>query len=466
MIAEIQPSFESHQTMSRKIDYQLSKIEEGNGKVLCTSTGDELAAMPAYMKLISRLNDRVKLPYAEFILSLYPGENLSDEQWTSLAGEYLDRMGYGKSCYTVVLNTDKAHSHVHILLTTIDEEGKSIPSGNNYSRSEKISRELERKYGLLPLEKKGGRRTALGESQYRNYYVDAALKKAMRSYNYKDKVSSVLEQSDAFRSLDKPLQDIKLGNEEWRILLGDESYDHLFTLLEKGGFFKPLFKDELLRQLDRIYSFSESTSDFRRNLEQEGLYMRLVTKRDKSYYVYGIKDSGFYLKDTSLPQKYRFGNIRFDSRGMSVDEQKHYLYDHVFKALNASSGYEDFKERLAEEAIRVTEHVNGNGVYGISFYIEGMDAPHIFKGSEISRRLTYQHIQKHFDGVAVGLSPHIDRVGEFRERVEHEAYYMQGRGVPAVPELDITGGGKKSQEDDFMPSKKKRKRRGGPDFSL
>ena len=58
MIAEIQPSFSSHLSMSRKIEYQLSKVKEGNGKVLCTSTGDELAAMPAYMKLISQLNDR------------------------------------------------------------------------------------------------------------------------------------------------------------------------------------------------------------------------------------------------------------------------------------------------------------------------------------------------------------------------------------------------------------------------
>ena len=78
MIAEIQPSFSSHLSMSRKIEYQLSKVKEVNGKVLCTSTGDELAAMPAYMELISQLNDRVKLPYAEFILSLYPGESQSE----------------------------------------------------------------------------------------------------------------------------------------------------------------------------------------------------------------------------------------------------------------------------------------------------------------------------------------------------------------------------------------------------
>lgn len=56
--------------------------------------------------------------------------------------------------------------------------------------------------------------------------------------------------------------------------------------------------------------------------------------------------------------------------------------------------------------------------------------------------------------MAVGLSPHIDRVGEFRERVDREAFYMQGGGVMAIPELDITGSGKKSQEDDLIPSKR------------
>ena len=99
-------------------------------------------------------------------------------------------------------------------------------------------------------------------------------------------------------------------------------------------------------------------------------------------------------------------------------------------------------------------------------YVENVEDPHIFKGSELSRKLTYQSIQRHFDGVAVGLSPYIDRVGEFRERVDREAFYMQNGGVTAIPDLDITGSGKKSQEDDFMPSKKKRKRKSGPDFSL
>ena len=131
MIAEIQPSFASHTALSRKVEYHLGKMDEGNARVLYTSTGSDLASVPSDMLLVSQLNDRVKLPYSEITLSLYPGENLTDEQWLSLSQEYLREMGYEHACYAVILNSDKAHSHVHILTTTIDEDGKSISSSNN-----------------------------------------------------------------------------------------------------------------------------------------------------------------------------------------------------------------------------------------------------------------------------------------------------------------------------------------------
>ena len=101
-------------------------------------------------------------------------------------------MGYGECCYAVVLNTDKAHQHVHVLLTTVDEEGRSVPSGNNYRRSEKISRELERKYGLMLVENGHYTKSTLGESHYRTYCFDTAMKKALRNHAYRDKVSSLL----------------------------------------------------------------------------------------------------------------------------------------------------------------------------------------------------------------------------------------------------------------------------------
>lgn len=329
MIAEIQPSFASHTALSRKVEYHLGKIDEGNARVLYTSTGSDLSSFPGDMRLVSQLNDRVKLPYSEITLSLYPGENLTDEQWLALSQEYLREMGYEHACYAVILNSDKAHSHVHILTTTIDEDGKHISSSNNYARSEKISRALEESYGLRPLDPAYGRRTSLGENQYRQYYLNEALMKALRSYSYKEQIREWLQSSEAVAKLGKPLQALRLTNTEWQQLLGEEAYQTLFDRLDKDGFFKTLYKDELLAKLDCLYDASDSTSVFRSKLEAEGLYMRLITQKDKSYYVYGIKDAGFYLKDTSLPPRYRFGELSFDRSNMSLDEQKHYLYDHV-----------------------------------------------------------------------------------------------------------------------------------------
>ena len=56
MIAEIQPSFASHTALSRKVEYHLGKIDEGNARVLYTSTGSDLSSFPGDMRLVSQLN--------------------------------------------------------------------------------------------------------------------------------------------------------------------------------------------------------------------------------------------------------------------------------------------------------------------------------------------------------------------------------------------------------------------------
>ncbi len=68
---------------------------------------------------------------------------------------------------------------------------------------------------------------------------------------------------------------MRLTNTEGQQLLGEEAYQTLFDRLDKGGFFKTLYKDELLSKLDRLYDESDSTSMFRSKLEAEAIYMRV-----------------------------------------------------------------------------------------------------------------------------------------------------------------------------------------------
>lgn len=93
MIAEIQDPFVG-EALNRKIDYQLKKIESGVARELYNSSGDSLINMYRNMSLVAGLNDRVKSPYIEFILSSPIGEDLPDEKFSEVAKEvylYLTR---------------------------------------------------------------------------------------------------------------------------------------------------------------------------------------------------------------------------------------------------------------------------------------------------------------------------------------------------------------------------------------
>lgn len=471
MIAEILNTF-SGSTLSHKISYQMNKIDDGVARELYNSSGSTLAQMYSNMEIVSSLNDRVKSPYIEFVLSSPVGENLTDEQFLQVAQDYLSSMGYADSCYCVIKNEDKDNPHIHILATTIDLNGKWISDSFSRERSGKIMRDLEKKHGLQSLENglSSNKSHTLGESQYRKYYFDAALHKALRSHNAKDRINDMLQGSELYQIIQPDLNKA-YTNDEWKIMLGDESYDKIFDMLHRGRFFNPLYKDELLAAMDRIYPECNNMYEFRTKLKEEGYYCRLVSDRGKSHYVYGIPDSGFYIKDTSLPERYRYGKITFAPDQMEKDEQKHYLYTKIFSILNESSGYDDFKQRLEDNEIKLIEHVNGQGIYGISFAMTNVKNPEMFKGSDISRRLTYKAVNDYFQR-STGqeesrepnrerIEPVIDSYRENRQEWERDLSYMYPltNGLNSIA-LEAGGKERKRPEDD-LPSKKKKKKNKG-----
>jgi hypothetical protein len=465
MIAKIEPAFSSMATLDRKIEYQLEKISSGEAKELFNSTGDSLSSFSDYMFLFSSLNDRVKLPYSEITLNLSPGERLSEENWIKLSKEYMEKMGYGECCYSVILNLDKEHSHVHILHSRIDSDGKSVSNSLDYKRSEKLSRDLEKKYGLVCLTENERTKERLSAISGQRYYFDNALKRAIKNYAVKERLMSILSSAGVTDLLGDRFLKEKLDNGEWMSLLGSRDYDTVLSILKKGGFLKTLYKEELLAKLDKAYSVSNSFQDFRHHLQKEGVYMRLTSKKDKSYYVYGLSEDSFYIKDSSLPKKFRYGNMYFDTRSMSYDEQKHYLYNRLNLALDNSGSYESFKRLLSDFGIGVKEHVNAKGIYGLSYFLMDVETAFDFKASDISRKFTYANIQNRFSNEPSQHDNTIHRVGEWRENIERDNAYMSHSSIPFVPDVDITGGNKKNREDD-LPVVRRKKKQKNNDLSL
>lgn len=475
MIAEILKAFESN-ALNRKIDYQIKKIESGLARELHNSVGDTIYNMYRNMTLVAELNDRIKLPYIEFVLSSPVGENLTDEQFVEIAEKYMEKMGYDNACYTVIKNEDKEHQHIHILATTLDLNGLKISDSRNWERSNKIMREIERTYGLHVTEKgKSVHNKTLGESHYREYYFDSALHKALRSHNAQDRVNRLLEKSESFINLNLDMEKA-YTNTEWKVILGEEAYNEILETLSKSKFFNPLFKDELLSVLDRLFKECNNVKEFRDMLNEEGYYMRLVSDRGKSFYVYGVPEQSFYIKDSALPERYRYGKITFEGHKMTADEQKHYLYNQIFATLSGATDYDNFKEQLAERNIKLTEHENTKGIYGVSFEIENVESPTIFKGSDVSRRLTYQNIMDYFQkGKAqekvqergqknaqergIMIEPAVVCYVNNRKEWERDLNYMYPVMMLSTI-FDSVPDKKRKSEDDLPNNKKKKKRKG------
>ncbi|GGE98433.1 relaxase/mobilization nuclease domain-containing protein [Mycetocola zhadangensis] len=85
---------------------------------------------------------------------------LSDEKWGAIAQDFADRMGFteasGKApCRWVAVRhglSTNGNDHVHIAVSLVREDGTKATTHNDFSRAQKVCRDLERDYGLEQLE--------------------------------------------------------------------------------------------------------------------------------------------------------------------------------------------------------------------------------------------------------------------------------------------------------------------------
>ena len=141
--------------------YNHLKVEQENGKILLAN------------KVIERLNNQYSVAqlaqsFAPYLLANQktekhtlhislnpdPKDKVSDEQFREIAQEYMQRMGYGEQPFVVFKHTDIDRSHIHIVSVCVDENGKKISDKFERIKSMNISRELEKKFGLIPIEDK------------------------------------------------------------------------------------------------------------------------------------------------------------------------------------------------------------------------------------------------------------------------------------------------------------------------
>ncbi|MGH2412220.1 MAG: relaxase/mobilization nuclease domain-containing protein [Microcystaceae cyanobacterium] len=125
--------------------------KEGSRCIGGNMAGKTPRTLAAEFRVARELNPRLNRAVYHASLSLPKTERLDDERWSAIADDYVRGMGFEGSQYVIYRHTDKEHDHIHIVASRIRlSDGSTVSDSWDYRWSEKLIRELEKKYQLTP----------------------------------------------------------------------------------------------------------------------------------------------------------------------------------------------------------------------------------------------------------------------------------------------------------------------------
>lgn len=130
-------------------------LDKENSIVLGTNMyGQDSRELTAEFMMIRDLNPGIRQPVLHASLSLVPGENLTNDQFTEACETWMEKMGFdlASNQYMIVRHKDTEHEHAHIAINRIDMlSGKVVIDSFDRYRSQEIMRQLEQTYALEPV---------------------------------------------------------------------------------------------------------------------------------------------------------------------------------------------------------------------------------------------------------------------------------------------------------------------------
>ena len=125
-------------------------------RILAGSESDLMAMIEEFdqVEILRRMSidsDKSIKPIFHAMLSLRPGESLTDEQWLVAVRKYMTDLGFPENCkYVAVMHEDGDNQHVHIVANRIslDEDFRMVKDSNERSLSMDSVSEIEDMFGL------------------------------------------------------------------------------------------------------------------------------------------------------------------------------------------------------------------------------------------------------------------------------------------------------------------------------
>lgn len=142
------------------LNYNEKKVQKGTAQ--CLYAGNYLKdadKMNFYQKLDgfemnNRLNKMATTKTLHVSLNFDPSEKLSETKLIEIAGVYMGKIGFAEQPFLVYKHEDAGHPHIHIVSTTIKNDGSRINTHNiGRNQSEKARKEIEKQYGLIKAER-------------------------------------------------------------------------------------------------------------------------------------------------------------------------------------------------------------------------------------------------------------------------------------------------------------------------
>jgi hypothetical protein len=146
-------------SINRALNYNENKVKNGQA-ILLHSEGflKDTGQLNFYDKLkrftdLIELNGRAKTNSLHISLNFSNSDKIDTEKLVEIAGEYMSKIGFGQQPYLLYQHMDAGHPHLHIVTTTIREDGSRIDTFNiGRNQSEKARKAIEQSFGLVRAE--------------------------------------------------------------------------------------------------------------------------------------------------------------------------------------------------------------------------------------------------------------------------------------------------------------------------
>src|SRR5690554_4255022 len=321
--------------------YNQQKVETENGAILLLNkipdTMNGRYSVAYFNKCFEpylSANIKTEKTVRHISLNPDPKDKVSDEQFTEMAQEYMERMGYGNQPYIVFKHTDIDRTHIHIVSTCVGIDGKKIPDDYDHPRSMAICRDLEQKYNLHKV-------TEQEQKQGNKVFKPVDYQKG----DIKSQIASVV------RHLPKYYSFPTMG-----------SYNALLSLFNITA---------------------EEVKGERNGQTVNGLvYVALDENGNKESNPF---KASLFGKEAGIAQLQK--HFEQSKEKMKTNPARSVLKNVVELAIHTTNNEKEFKQQLAEQNIQIVVRRNDNGrIYGITLIDNGSRT--VWNASQLDRNLS------------------------------------------------------------------------------